>query len=213
MLDHLLELEDPEYAPEVASDPVAGFTPAEKLGSNAMVDAKMGTAEFYTALGVVDDDEITNQMAQEQAAATFVAFATGDEAARLVAASALSLPQSVKSSVAMLTQYQWNFVEQANELRSMAVSKIVKETDNPNANIRLKALQMLGNITEVALFTERVEIKKTDVSASSIEELIREKLQRFAALAAPVEDIAFVDAPKVAETVEKARAAQTEANP
>lgn len=193
MLDHLLTLQDPEFAPEPAPGPATAFVPQEKLNSNALIDAKMGTAELYTALGAVDDDEITNQMAQEQAATTFVAFATGDEAARLVAASALNLPQSVKSSVAMLTQYQWNFVEQANELRSMAVSKIVKETDNPNANIRLKALQMLGNITEVALFTERVEVKKVDASTDSIEALIREKLAKFAALAAPVEDISFVE--------------------
>lgn len=206
MLDHLIDLQDPEFEPEVASGLVAGFTPVEKLDSSALIDAKLGTADLYMALGAVDDDEITTRQGEEQAANAFVAFAAGTEASRLAAASALSLPQSVKSSVAMLTQYQWNFVEQASELRSMAVSKIVKETDNPNANIRLKALQMLGNITEVALFTERVEVKKADVSTDSIEALIREKLAKFAALGAPlvpeIED-AVIREPKSTETAQQ----------
>jgi len=187
MLDHLLTLTDPEFEPEAAPAVPSDFVPLEKLNSNALVDAKVGTADFYASIGAVDDDEITNRIAEKESTDTFVAFATGDEGARLAAASALSLPQSVKDSVAMLSQYQWNFVAQANELRSMAVSKIVKETDHPSANIRLRALQMLGNITEVALFTERVEVKKVDASTESIEALIREKLAKFAALSAPAE--------------------------
>jgi hypothetical protein len=205
MLDHLIDLPDPEFTPEPESSASSGFTPAEKLVSGALLDAKLGTADLYAALGAVDDDEITNRQGEEQATATFAAFAAGDETSRLAAVSALTLPQSVKASVAMLTQYQWNFVEQAAELRSMAVSKIVRETDNPNANIRLKALQMLGNITEVALFTERVEVKKVDASTESIEALIREKLAKFAALSAPaqqeIEDAVVLE-PKTAETAQ-----------
>ena len=94
---------------------------------------------------------------------------------------ALTLPESVRGAVSMLTQYQWDFVKQAQELRSMAVSKIVAETENPDARVRLKALQMLGNVTEVALFTERHEIKKTDMTGDEIEKAIRAKLAKFAA--------------------------------
>jgi hypothetical protein len=207
MLAHLISLQDPEFEPEVESASPSAFTPVKKLDSNALVDAKVGTADFYASIGAVDDDELTGRIAEKESTEAFVAFAVGDEPARLAAAGALSLPQSVKASVAMLSQYQWNFVEQANELRSMAVSKIVRETDHPSANIRLRALQMLGNITEVALFTERVEVKKVDASTESIEALIREKLQKFAALSAPVaqeiEDVAFVDTPNSAETAQE----------
>ena len=44
--------------------------------------------------------------------------------------------------------------------------------------IRLKALQMLGNVTEVALFTERVEVTKKDVSEEEIEKRLRERLEK-----------------------------------
>ena len=79
----------------------------------------------------------------------------------------------------MLTAYQWKFVEQAEELRSMAVAKIVKETDHPDARIRLKALDMLGKVTEVALFTDRVSIKTEEVTDEELDKRIKEKLGRY----------------------------------
>ena len=60
----------------------------------------------------------------------------------------------------MLTAYDWEFVQQAKELRGYTVAKLVEETQNPNPNVRLKALGLLGKVTEVGLFTDKVEIKK-----------------------------------------------------
>jgi hypothetical protein len=68
----------------------------------------------------------------------------------------------------MLTAYDWAFVEQAKELRGYAVAQILEEVKHPDARIRLKALQMLGTVTEVALFTERVEVKKETMSDKPI---------------------------------------------
>jgi hypothetical protein len=79
----------------------------------------------------------------------------------------------------MLTAYDWAFVEQAKELRGFAVAKILEEVKHPDARIRLKALDMLGKVTEVALFTERVEVKKTEMSDVELEARIKDKLNRF----------------------------------
>jgi hypothetical protein len=79
----------------------------------------------------------------------------------------------------MVSAYQWKFIEQAEELRSMAVTKIVNETDHPDARVRLKALEMLGKVTEVALFTERVQVKTEDITDEELEKRIREKLGKF----------------------------------
>jgi len=188
MLEHLL------YTPDVSANPEPDFTPVERLNSGALFDAKLGTADVFERLGAIDDDEIEATIAQEQAAGAFTALIGLDEEARLKAVGAINLPSAVKQSVAMLTQYQWNFVAQAAELRSMAVSKIVAETDSPNASIRLRALQMLGNVTEVALFTERVEVKKTVQDSSEIEALIREKLMKFAKIATTSEGVEDAEA-------------------
>jgi hypothetical protein len=79
-------------------------------------------------------------------------------------------------------------VNNAKELRSFVVSRLVKEADSPDARIRLKALQMIGNVTEVALFTERTEVKHTDMTPDDVEKAIREKLAKFALAHGPVED-------------------------
>ena len=183
MLDHLTQLSEVEFLPDIDRSGPTGFVPLEKADANALFDAKVQTADLLSSLGVVDDDEITAPLAQKEATAAFTALVGTDEEARLEAVGALSLPESVRGAVSMLTKDQWDFVQQAQELRSMAVSKIVQETEHPDARIRLKALQMLGNVTEVALFTERHEIKKTDMTSDEIEKAIRAKLAKFAAAA------------------------------
>jgi hypothetical protein len=194
MLEHLIY--HPEVVPDVDSAP---FTAEAQADSSLLFDAKVGTTDVFTDLGVVDDDIVEQRMSEEQSGRAFSAFIGDDEQKRLAAVGALTLPSSVKSSVAMLSNYQWNFVSQAAELRSMTVSKIVKETDHPDARIRLSALKMLGSVTEVALFTERVEIKKVAQDPGEIEALIREKLARFAALAAPAaQEVQDIEATEVA---------------
>lgn len=180
MLDHLVGLDEVAFTPDIASDgsprflDSAGATPAQ------LFDAKVATTDVFTKLGVVDDETLMSEAAEKQATTAFQAFVSSDPNTQLAAVGALTLPESVRGAVSMLSQYQWRFVEQAEQLRSMAVSKILAETDHPDARVRLKALQMLGNVTEVALFTERVEIKKTDMTGDEIERAIREKLQKLA---------------------------------
>lgn len=180
MLDHLLDLSEVAYLPDIDQRSATPFTPAQALNSNEAFDAKAKTADFFESLGVVSDDAVLAPLAQQEATETFKAFIGDDEQARLKAVGALSLPQSVRASVAMLSQYQWDFVTKAQELRTMAVSKIVTLTDSPDPRIQLQALKLLGTVTEVALFTERIEVKKSDVTASTIDDLIRSKLELYA---------------------------------
>jgi len=78
-----------------------------------------------------------------------------------------------------LTAYDWAFIEQAKEIRGYTVAQILEETKNPDTKFRLKALEMLGKVTEVALFTERIEVKKTQLSDTELEQRIKEKLNKF----------------------------------
>jgi hypothetical protein len=92
----------------------------------------------------------------------------------------IKTPEAVRHLVGMLTAYDWHFVEQAKELRGYAVAQLVEETKHPDAKIRLRALELLGKVTEVALFTERVEVKKTEMSDAELEAKIKEKLNKMA---------------------------------
>ena len=68
---------------------------------------------------------------------------------------------------------------QAKEIRGYTVAKLIEETESTNANIRLKALGLLGKVTEVGLFTDKIEVKKVELSDSEIDAKIKEKLSKF----------------------------------
>ena len=89
----------------------------------------------------------------------------------------------------MLSAYDWEFIQQAKQLRGYAVAKILEECEHPTASIRLKALQMLGKVTEVGLFTDKVEVKKTDLSEAEIDAKLKEKLAKFM----NVQDVEVID--------------------
>ena len=176
MFDHLLN-EIPTHTPDVYDDPVEGFTPLDKAPPSQVLAAQVETGNFLESLGVQADDEVH---AQAQVAAAQEAFRglitnqpdakTKDKLLRV------QTPPAVRHLVGMLTAYDWEFVEQAKELRGYAVSKIVEETGHPDAKIRLRALELLGKVTEVGLFTERIEVKKTDISDAEIDAKLMEKL-------------------------------------
>jgi len=174
MLEHLLDYEPPV-------DVVSGFgTPVEDVAPQALLDAQANTADWLQALGAPAPGEAERLAAASTAQAAFQAIVTQDTTpVQRAALVALKTPAAVRHLTGMLTAYDWEFVEQAKEIRGYAVSKLIEETKHTDARIRLRALELLGKVTEVALFTDRVEFKKTDVSDADLDAKIKEKLSRF----------------------------------
>ena len=118
-----------------------------------------------------------------QTAAARIAFgamtATADTSEQKAALVQLKTPEAVRHLTGMLAAYDWEFVEMAKELRGYTVAKLVEETKSPNANVRLKALGLLGKVTEVGLFTDKIEVKKTDLTEDEIDKKLKEKLAKF----------------------------------
>jgi hypothetical protein len=175
MLEHLIY---GEFHPEVV-DATAEVLSFEKADTATTIDAKVKTAQWLKDLEL-DDEEVESKADAEAARKSFASIVTGQSVATTQQALAnVKAPAAVQHLVGMLTAYDWAFVEQAKELRGYAVAQILEEVKHPDARIRLKALDMLGKVTEVALFTERVEVKKTEMSDVELEMRIKEKLNRF----------------------------------
>jgi hypothetical protein len=172
VLDHLLTI---EYEPEVDDAPADGFVPMKKLDTAQLLEGQIGTTDWLKELGASTDEEVLEQAQENIARDAFKALVANPTQAK-TALSQVTLPPAIQKIVGMLTAYDWAFVEQARELRGMAVAKIVEETDHPDARIRLKALELLGKVTEVGLFTERISVKKEDITDAELDEKIREKL-------------------------------------
>jgi len=174
MLEHLIDFE-----PEV-SDNSHGFVSLEKSTPSQTVDAKVNTLDWLQQLGAVDTDKKADELDTQHARKAFanLVSATPDEITHTSLAE-IKTPQAVRHLVTMLTAYDWEFVERAKELRGYTVAKILEECENPSASIRLKALALLGKVTEVGLFTDKIEVKKTEMSDAEIDSKIKEKLNRF----------------------------------
>lgn len=174
-LEHLVTASAADYTPETYAgetfDPLENLTPAQTL------NAQKKTSDWLSQFDEEDNATLTEAQ-EEKVANTFNALTKADPRAkeRLLQ---LDLPEEIKAAVGMVTAYQWKFVEQAEELRSMAVSHIVKEVSHPDARIRLKALEMLGKVTEVALFTDRIAVKSEDVTDEELDARIKEKLGKY----------------------------------
>jgi len=179
ILDHLVKAEEADYVPDVVNK--TSVTPLEKATPAQTLDAQKKTADWLAQI-TEDDDEILNEAQEAKVINTFNALTQADPKAKEKLLT-LEIPEEVRSVVGMVTAYQWKFVEQANELRSMAVTKIAKETEHPDARIRLKALELLGKVTEVALFTDRIEVKREELSDDELEKRIKAKLERYMGVA------------------------------
>jgi hypothetical protein len=187
MLEHLVDFEPPvmEHKPRATM-------PLEKASPQETLNAQVNTTAWLEKLGVDDDDKALKEANAKAAQKVFTALSTNTPVAETKhQLTQIKTPEAVRHLVAMLSAYDWEFVEQAKNLRGMAVAKILEETNHPDARVRLKALDMLGRITEVALFTERVEIKKADMSDSEIDKKIKEKLNKFMGVV-DVEDVAEI---------------------
>lgn len=174
-LEHLVNQSAADFVPELASG--KDFVSLDNLNASQTLNAQLKTSDWLKSLSE-NDDGILDEAQEKNATDAFNALVTNSPDAKNKVL-ALEVPEEIKSIVGMVTAYQWKFVEQAQELRSMAVTKIVKDTDHPDARIRLKALEMLGKVTEVALFTERVQVKSEDISDEELEKRIKEKLGRY----------------------------------
>jgi hypothetical protein len=172
MLEHLID-----YKPPLAT--LDEVTPLDKATSDEVLAAQVSTADWLKEMGATNAEESQQSAAASQARQAFQAMTTQSPEEQRKALIQLKTPPAVRHLTGMLVAYDWAFVEQAKELRGYAVSQILEETKHPDAKIRLKALDMLGRVTEVALFTERVEVKNNTLSDAEIEAKIKDKINRF----------------------------------
>jgi len=166
-----------QFEPDITK---SGFTELDKVPAQQVIDAQTKTLSWLEELGALPDDEVDNAVEKRSARTTFVKLLKAqDDTEAKESIVSIKTPEAVRHLTGMLTAYDWEFIEQAKELRGYTVAKIIEETKNSNANIRLKALTLLGKVTEVGLFTEKIEIKKEELSDTELELRIKEKLNRF----------------------------------
>ena len=119
------------------------------------------------ALAYADDPEKTSQKATPKRMSTLT-------------------PASLVLTGNILTEFGASVVESAVTVRHLVTNKLILETENPDPRVRIRALELLGKISDVGLFSEKSEVTVTHQSTDDLKAKLRRKLEK---LVNPVEEI------------------------
>ena len=100
---------------------------------------------------------------------------TGEEKAT---ETALAIPGVSMHLAYLLDQYDHQVVQSAAQMRTYITNRLMIESDNPDPRIRLKALEMLGKISDVGLFTDKTEVTLRHRPTAELEQMLRERLTK-----------------------------------
>lgn len=152
----------PEIIPPVERVPIEPLPP---LSERERIHAAAMTAISLLQLG---DDSITITDEDEHIARD--AFIDG----RPLTKRELQMPGVVMKLDALLTEYDYSIVEDANRLRNYVINRLIEEsTDRKNS---MKALELLGKLSDVGLFSDRKEVLITHQSTEDLEKRLQESL-------------------------------------
>lgn len=93
---------------------------------------------------------------------------------------------------ALITEYDHRVLESNIQARTYIVNRLL-DISNPNKvepakpNEQLKALELLGKVSEIGLFAERVEININNKSTEELESELVETLSKYMGQAVPVD--------------------------
>ena len=103
-------------------------------------------------------------------------------------------PASIVQTQLILKEFSHLVATNAAEIRNLVTNKLVLETENADPRIRMRALELLGKISDVGLFAERKEVTITHQNTTELQEKLRTKLEKLKNLKQNDEGVYTVEA-------------------
>lgn len=79
---------------------------------------------------------------------------------------------------ALLNEYDKQVVQDAAQLRTYITNRLIEISNCGQTKDELRALELLGKISDIGLFTEKSEITVTHTTSASLEHAIKDKINR-----------------------------------
>jgi len=98
----------------------------------------------------------------------------------------------VRLTSSIIDEFNHSVVESSKQLRNLVTNKLVIESENPDPRVRMRALELLGKISDVGLFTEKSEVTITHQTTDDLKEKLRGKLAKLVNPAPEIEDAVLV---------------------
>jgi len=161
-------LDDKDLIPALEQVPMD--PQSEKLNEREEIFVAANTADFLAALG--DEDAATTGETDKELARDLF------ETARPPTTYEKQLPAVMRHLNALLSEYDHMVIKDAQQVRTYVTNRLLEESNDDDPKIRMRALELLGKITDVGLFTERQEVTVKHQSTEELEDLLRNKLSR-----------------------------------
>lgn len=155
--------------PELDVPVPSSLTPQEAKTLHEKAKAAFNTVEFLTAMGM-QTTEPTFQDKKDARAQFLEAPHANTEVNN--SATALMLK-------AMLDEYDVEVVRNATQVRNYVKMRLMVLTDSSKEVVQLKALEMLGKMSDVGAFAERVEINVTHQTTEELQQTLANKLSAY----------------------------------
>jgi hypothetical protein len=78
----------------------------------------------------------------------------------------------------ILKEFHYKVAQDASQIRNLVTNKLILESENPDPKVRMKALELLGKISDVGLFSEKTEVTVTHQSSDDLKQQLRAKLEK-----------------------------------
>ena len=159
----------------------------------ATARAAAAAAEMLSAYGLEVEPTEEDKATAAALATQYAKDPMATSAAATPARMSHQTPAALRLTADILNRFGHAVVKDAVQVRHMVTNKLIDETENPDPRIRLRALELLGKITDVGLFTERSEVTVTHQTTEDIREKLRAKLEKMKDVTPAVEDAEIVD--------------------
>lgn len=87
-------------------------------------------------------------------------------------------PAALMTTHSILNEFGHSIVESAVQVRHLVTNKLIEETENPDPRVRIRALELLGKISDVGLFAEKSEVTITHQTTDELKDKLRAKLEK-----------------------------------
>ncbi len=158
------------------------------------VEAAANTSEKLLDHGMVIKPTTEDK---DVAAAIATSYATDPEVTSKAATPnrvAKLTPASLVLTNNILTEFGQSVAESATQIRYLITNKLLLETENPDARHRLRALELLGKISDVGLFAEKSEVTITHQTSDDLRAKLRGKLEKLVNPPEEIEAAVVIDA-------------------
>lgn len=146
----------------------------------ALATAACNTINLLTQHGyqldetIPEDDKVATKLLKEYAADSRKKISYEEMLA--------NRPEAIVRTADIIKKFDYAMVKEAKQLRMLVINKLILETENANANIRIKALELIGKMADVGLFSDKKELTITHRNPEEVRDKLKERIDRMKTL-------------------------------